>query len=242
MKRKELIDHLNLYLEIEKFSDFGPNGLQVEGKEEVKKIATAVSANLLTIEEAAKQGVDMLIVHHGMFWARDSYVVEEAKKKKLELLLEHGITLAAYHLPLDGHQVVGNNWKAAQDLGWRNLEMFGDYGVQGELEAIPIESFVKKLEEYYGHKAHAALFGKKEVRSATLISGGAWREMLKTDTDCFITGNFDEPAWGWAQERGMHFLALGHSATEQVGPKALAKYIEEAHRLPAHFINIENPF
>ncbi len=245
MLRKELSDWIDTYLNVDLFEDYCPNGLQVEGKSQVKKAATAVSANIQTIEAAVKEGVDALIVHHGLFWKGDTYPIVGAKKRKLQLLMEKGISLLAYHLPLDAHQVVGNNWKAASDMEWENLEPFGGIGVKGEFPEQPIKTFFEKLETYYGHKAARALGGEKSVSSAALISGGAYREIsraAKEGVDCFITGNFDEPAWGWAFEEKIHFLALGHSATEKVGPKALAHYLQKEMGLETHFIDVENPF
>lgn len=250
MLLKEFADKLDVYLSAALFKDYCPNGIQVEGKEEVKTVATAVSANLQTLEAAAEMGVDALVVHHGLFWSGDSYPVVGAKKKKLQLLLEHRISLLAYHLPLDAHREVGNNWKAARDLGWKTLEPFGELngipiGVKGTFPAQPVEAFVKTVEAYYGHAAAAALGGKENVASAALISGGAYRELgsaAREGVDCFITGNFDEPAWGVAYEEGIHFLALGHSATEKIGPKALADYMDKDLGLDSRFIDVKNPF
>lgn len=242
MQRKEFTDHLNRYLEIEKFADVCPNGLQVEGKEEIQKVVTAVSANLLTIEKAVEAKADALVVHHGLFWNRDSLPIVESRKKKLAMLLQHHISLLAYHLPLDAHSEVGNNWKAAFDWKWRSLKPFEEIGVEGVFEPLPIESFIQAIEEYYGHRASCALFGKKEVSSAALISGGAWKALSSVTSDCFITGSFDEPAWGMAHERGINFLALGHSATEKIGPRALAQYIETTFKVPTSFLDVPNPF
>ncbi len=250
MELKELVDYLSAYLDSSLFKDYCPNGLQIEGKKEIKKIATAVSANLQTIEKAARDKVDVLIVHHGLFWNRDPYPIVGAKQKKIRVLLEQDISLLAYHLPLDAHQEVGNNWRAASDLGWQNLEPCGcineiPIGVKGTFAPLMIESFVAELEAYYQHGAVVALAGKRNVQSALLISGGAYSEVAKAaqeGVDCFITGNFDEPAWGMAHEEKIHFLALGHSATERIGPKALADQIAHQFGLSCCFIDIPNPF
>jgi len=239
-----LEEQLNTYLAIDLFEDYGPNGLQVEGKREIKRAATAVSASLETIEAAVELGVDALVVHHGLFWKRDPYPVVGAKRRKLQALLKAEISLLAYHLPLDAHEEVGNNWTAARDLGWEHLEPF-QIGVKGTFQPVPVEIFIEKVEAYYGHKAFCARGGKERVSSAALISGGAYRELsaaAKLGVDCFITGNFDEPAWGMAHEEGMHFLALGHTATERIGPKALGNYIQESFGLPCTFIDTDNPF
>lgn len=235
---------LNETLMIELFDDYCPNGLQVEGRPKLKHIATAVSANLPTIEAAVNAGVDALVTHHGLFWKRDPYPIVGSKKTKVELLLKNEISLLGYHLPLDAHQTLGNNWVAARALGWENLEPFREIGVQGEL-SMTIDQLIEKVEAYYGHTAARALGGKKEVSRVALISGGAYRELAaaaQEGIDCFITGNFDEPAWGVAHEEKINFLALGHSATERVGPQALARYIEKELGVKATFLDIANPF
>lgn len=244
MKLKELEEHLEAELQGALFVDYCPNGLQVEGKEEVRKVATAVSASLSTIEKAVEAGCDALVVHHGLFWNGDSPLVRGTKRKKLKLLLEKGISLFAYHLPLDAHPTLGNNWKAALDWGWQELQPFGKIGVKGVFAPMKIAEFVEMLERYYGQKGVVALGGKEVVRSGALISGGAYKEVWgasKAGVDLFITGNYDEPAWWGAHEEGIHFLALGHTATEKVGVKALAAHLIEKG-LDAFFIEDHNPF
>lgn len=232
--------------------DYCPNGLQVEGKAKIGKIATAVSASLETIEIAVKNNVDALIVHHGMFWNKDSYVIQGTKRKKLSLLLEHQISLLAYHLPMDIHKEMGNNWKAASEMGWKNLAPFSPLssnvflGVKGELPDLSQEDLVRKLEDYYGHNAVTALGGKKKIKTIGLISGGAHRQMndaIQEGLDAYITGSFDEPVWHQAFEDKINFFALGHSATEEVGPKALATYLQEKFpKLAVSFHQVINPF
>lgn len=250
MRCYELEETLNGYLNVSIIKDFCPNGLQVEGKSEIKKVATAVSANLKTIQKAIEHEVDALIVHHGLFWFKDPYPIVGTKKNKIELLLRHGIALFTYHLPLDAHREVGNNWRAAREMGWENLEPFGEYngtwiGVKGTFVPQQVGAFQGKLEAYYGHPATAALGGKKELSSGGLISGGAYKELgaaVQGGLDCFITGNFDEPAWNVAHEEGIHFFALGHTATEKVGPKALADHIQKNYGIPSQFLDVPNPF
>lgn len=250
MHCKELELHINTFLNTANIKDFCPNGLQVEGKKEIKTVATAVSADLMTLQKAAEKGVDALIVHHGIFWNQDSYPIVGAKYQKLELLIKNGISLFGYHLPLDAHRAVGNNWHAAHSMGWENLEPFGEFngvliGVKGFFSPMPIKSFIQKLEAFYEHSAAVALGGKEIVASAALVSGGAYRELAKAallPVDCFITGNFDEPAWGVAYEERINFIALGHSATERIGPKALADYLKKELDLEAFFLDSANPF
>jgi dinuclear metal center YbgI/SA1388 family protein len=245
MLLKELVKNLNEYLQSSLFQDYCPNGLQVEGSKDVKKLAFGVSASLNVIDQAVEQQADCLIVHHGIFWKGDDFCVVGSKKKKLQKLLENGISLIAYHLPLDAHQDIGNNWYAAKQLGWKNLEPFGDIGVKGELEGVSCKDFKLSLEEYYQHKAHTALGGAPTIHKAALISGGAYKEIsLASDLglDAFITGNFDEPAWHLAHEGDVHFFALGHHATERIGPKALMNYCANNYNLDVSFIDEDNPF
>lgn len=250
LKLEELRRYLDELLPGNGVQDYAPNGLQVEGKSSIGRLATAVSASLATIEEAVAQGADALIVHHGLFWQRDSYVIEGSKKKKLLLLLEQGISLFAYHLPLDMHPEIGNNWKAAKEMGWRDLLPFAFFngvpvGVKGTVSPCSQEAFKKQLEAYYQHPAACALGGAPSIQTAALVSGGAHKTILdaaREGVDAFITGSFDEPIWHQAMEEGINFYALGHSATERVGPRALASQLEQVFHLPCPFIDIKNPF
>jgi dinuclear metal center YbgI/SA1388 family protein len=250
IEREALCYYLNTLLASDGMTDFCPNGLQIEGKERIQKVATAVSANLLTIEEAVKAQVDALIVHHGIFWKGDSYVIEGIKRQKIELLIANGISLLAYHLPLDAHLEIGNNWKAAKEMGWSDLQPFGTFngvpiGVQGTISECSQSQFQADLEKYYQHPATCALGGSKVIKTAALISGGAYKsigEAARAKVDAFVTGNFDEPAWYQAFEEKINFFALGHSATERVGPRALAERLTEELALPCTFIDIPNPF
>ncbi|SRR5581483_5816359 len=229
----------------EQFADYCPNGIQVEGKKHIKHLCFAVSASLAVINEAVKKGADVLITHHGIFWNKDSYAITGVKRDKIELLLKHGISLLSYHLPLDAHSRLGNNWKAAMDLGFSDLQPFQTIGVKGICESMSIDAFRKKLETYYGRTAHVALGGKKEVTSAALISGGAHRNIVQAadvGVDCYITGSFDEPVWDIAHERKINFFALGHYSTEKVGILALMEEIQKQFGIPCEFVDLFNPF
>lgn len=247
---QQLKDYLHGLLYNPEIQDYCPNGLQVEGKGAVSKVATAVTASLATIEAAVEQGVDALVVHHGLFWKGDSYVVTGPKRERLALLLNNEMSLFGYHLPLDAHRRVGNNWKAAEELGWRELEPFGlmgsSYiGVKGRFDPISRKTLQSQLEDYYQHPAAVALGGPEEVTSAGLISGGAYRQIPDAAVeglDCFITGNVDEPAWHLAHENEVNFYSLGHTATERVGPIALAEVIEKDLGVETIFLDLENPF
>lgn len=246
---QDLFHYLQSVLRPEQFSDYCPSGIQVEGKRQIKKICFAVSASLAAIEETVKRGGDALIVHHGIFWNKDPYVITGTKRAKLQRLIQHDISLLAYHLPLDAHPDLGNNWKAAIDLGLQDLEPFScmgqAIGVKGTFPATRVDLFQKKLEEYYGHPAHVALGGKKEVGSVAIVSGGAHKaidEAADAGVDCFVTGSFDEPIWDIAHERKVNFFALGHYATERVGVLGLMHNVHRRFNVPCEFIDLFNPF
>jgi putative NIF3 family GTP cyclohydrolase 1 type 2 len=170
------------------------------------------------------------------------------KKRRLEILFRHDISLFGFHLPMDAQQEIGNNWCAARELGWTNLQPFGlmngtPIGVKGTFAAKSRDVFCKELEKYYAHSATIAYGGPEKVESAALISGGAYKSLsdaAREGIDCFVTGNFDEPAWHAAMEEGVNFFAMGHAATEKVGPRALAEKLSVL--VPTQFIDVENPF
>jgi dinuclear metal center YbgI/SA1388 family protein len=247
---QELCLYLDEHLQCALISDFCANGLQVEGERAISQIATAVSASLDTIQKAVELKSQALIVHHGLFWNRDTHVIKGVKRKKLELLLRNNISLLCYHLPLDMHQQLGNNWKAALEMGWTDLKPFCtlnglSIGVQGKIPPQPREKFRESLEAYYQHAANCAFGGKEQVHTAALISGGAHKNLkdaVVANVDCYITGSFDEPNWHEAHEERINFFALGHSATERVGPRALGEHLQRKFNLQNQFIDIPNPF
>lgn len=248
--RQQLCAYIDDLLQTAAFNDYCKNGMQVEGAPEIAKLATAVSASLETIEEAVKIGAQALLVHHGLFWNGDSYVISGVKRKKLALLLRHEINVLAYHLPLDAHREFGNNWKAAQEMGWKEISPFCPVngiaiGVKGKIPKQSREDFKAFLENYYKHPAHCALGGKDVVETVGLVSGGAYKSITyaaNDELDCYVTGNFDEPVWHQAYEENVNFFAMGHSATERIGPRALGEHLRDVFNIEVSFIDIPNPF
>jgi putative NIF3 family GTP cyclohydrolase 1 type 2 len=148
------------------------------------------------------------------------------------------------------HKEVGNNWVAAKELGMGQLEPFGEYegqciGVKGRIDGMAIEKWVATLEEYYDHPAHVVLAGPERIKSVAIVSGGAHSllpQVAAQGIDCLVTGSFDEPVWWMAQEEKRHFIALGHFNTEKIGPRALARHLEEHLPIEVLFIEETNPF
>lgn len=226
--------------------EFGLNGLQVEGRKEVRNIATAVTASYEIIRRAQQEQIDALIVHHGLFWKGELNPVIGSRYRRLQALVQSGINLFAYHLPMDAHREIGNNWLAAKELGWSELMPFRDVGVIGKRKESSLADFVTELELYYGQPSRVAYGNSSNpVQSVALISGGAHRELeaaARAGCDAFVTGSADEPVWHLAKEEGIHFIAMGHAATERIGPRALATWLRERLPLPVVFFDEDNPF
>jgi dinuclear metal center YbgI/SA1388 family protein len=247
---KDFQDWLATLLAVGEFQDCAFNGLQVEGRQQIRSLGLATSASLNVIEQAATLGVDALLCHHGLFWKGQESVVTGPLRKKLATLLSHNINLFAYHLPLDAHRELGNNWPAARALGGGELEPFCIYegsalGVKGQMAKIHRDEFRKKMEEFYGVRAHVALGGRETVSSFALVSGGAHshiRDAVEAHVDCFITGSYDEYVWHIAHEEKINFFALGHAATEKLGVRLLGEHLESKFGIKVTFIDEPNPF
>lgn len=194
-----LSDALDAFIGGQHITDRGPNGLQITNTGAIKKIATAVSTDLATIEQAVALKVNALITHHALL---DTYpIIDPIEYKKIALLLQHNIALLRYHLPLDAHHTIGNNWVAARELGWQNLQPFGHYnnvpiGVRGTVAPTPFATFLQQLERYYGNKATTIAL-HQTIQSVALVSGKGYNfinQAAQAGVDCFVTGSFDEPA------------------------------------------------
>lgn len=251
MKLRYIIEYLDDFLQSALFRDYCENGLQFGDPEKiVSKIALGVTADLATIRAASNFKADLLITHHGLFWKGEPQKITGYKHKRVAALIESNMSLLVYHLPLDAHREVGNNWKVALDLGWSDLKSFGrdgpQLGVAGHFPHMMHEDLIRRFEEYYSTKIKASVIGlKTPVTSAALIAGNGYKEIVTAANegyDCLITGSFDEPAWSLAHETGTGFLAFGHTATEKIGPKALAAKLSETLNLPTVFIDTENAF
>lgn len=248
--RIEIEHYVDEFLEVAKFQDVCLNGIQVEGKHKIQKIFTAVTASLFVIEQAKKLHADALFVHHGLFIKGMNLLLQGTLRKKIAILLENGINLFGYHLPLDAHKEVGNNWAAARHLGMSDLEPFGYYqgnfiGVKGDLPKLSRKTVLQRCQKLYGKPSGMVLGGKERVHSCALISGHAHKsiqEAIEEKLDCFITGTNDEPIWHLAREEKINFFSFGHAATERIGIELLGKHLAQRFNLEVRHINEPNPF
>ncbi|MFH1729509.1 MAG: Nif3-like dinuclear metal center hexameric protein [Pseudomonadota bacterium] len=249
INRIDLESYLNEYLKVNEIRDYVPNGLQVEGKDEIKKVVIAVSASLELFEKAIEKDADAILVHHGMLWDNEIKVIKGWKKTRIETLIKSNLSLFAYHLPLDMHEEVGNNFVAAKDLGAVALNGFGDYrgkklGCIGELKKeICFKEFQEKIKTYYKSNLKVYNFGKEKISKIAVVSGGAsdiYYQVTKDDLDVFITGEVGEPIMNMAKEVGVNFIAAGHYNTEKVGVIALGRRLKDKFNIDVEFVDIPN--
>jgi len=243
-QRDQIVHYLDGYLNVSAIQDSCPIGLQVEGKAEVQKIVTAVSASAQLFDEAVGRSADMILVHHGLFWDRDSRVIRGHLKQRLSILLQHDLSLLAYHLVLDQHPVLGNNVLAGQALGMQTIQALGEIGVQGFVESLSIVQLQQRVEAAFESKALVFSHGPKEIRRIGFCSGGGARGLshaVAAKLDAYITGEVKEETLHLAKENNIHFLYAGHYATERMGIQALGEHVGQVFSLPVEFVDIGNP-
>lgn len=254
IRTQELELYLNDLLNIKMFNDYGPNGLQIEGKKEINKIAFAVSATKDSIQKAIEFGANALITHHGLFWRFHGVrTLTGPFAARVLPLVRHEINLFGYHLPLDAHPTLGNAAQIATKLSLTDINPFGDHkgsptGVSGKF-SNPVSSndLSAKLEKILNHQILHSDPGEKPIESIGIITGGAngdWVHCLKSGIDAYLTGEMSEHDWNEAKEAGIHFYAGGHHATERFGVIALKEHIEKTFGISDKdtlFIDSENP-
>ena len=250
MNRGELLAAFNTLLQPECFKDYGPNGLQVEGKAEVRKIVSGVTASLALIEAAVAVNADAIFVHHGLFWRGQLGTVTGWMKQRLALLLKHDINLYAYHLPLDAHPELGNNAQLGLQLGLAATSRFGDQNL-GFLgaptdgvsfrDAFELSERVKKI---LNRPVVQVIPVQTAIKNIAWCTGGAqgyFEAAIAAGADAFITGEISEPQAHYAREMNVSFIACGHHASERYGAPAVAAHVAAQHGLVHEFIDIDNP-
>ena len=247
MKRDELMRYLDELLESARFKDYCPNGLQVEGRPEIRRIVAGVTASQALVDQAVARGADALLVHHGWFWRGEDGRVTGFRKKRLQTLLAHDINLIAYHLPLDGHAEFGNNAQLAQRLGWAVEGRFGeqDVGWYGRLdETRTLGELARRVSAELGREPLVIGAETQRVSRVAWCSGGAqslFEAALSLGVQVFLSGEISEQHVHLARESGVAYLAVGHHASERYGVEALAAHLAAKFGLDCAFIDIDNP-
>jgi dinuclear metal center YbgI/SA1388 family protein len=263
--RQTLLSAFNNLLQPERFTDYGPNGLQVEGKAHIRKIVSGVTASRALIEAAIDAKADAIFVHHGLFWRGQTGVVTGWMKERLKLLLAHDINLFAYHLPLDAHAGLGNNAQLGEKLGFitpkaaerGEIKNFGDQNLgwmatieHNTLKTLQNPQNLQKHLENTLKRPVAGVFITSSATNNIAIKNIAWctggaqsyfEAAIAAGADAFITGEMSEPQAHLARECGVSYFACGHHATERYGAPAVAAYVSAQMGIEHEFIEIDNP-
>ena len=250
MQRDELARYLEICLEAARFRDYCPNGLQVEGRGEVRRVLCGVTASQHLLDHAVAGGYDAVFVHHGYFWKGEDGRVNGIRRQRLKTLLANDISLIAYHLPLDLHPELGNNAQLGRLMGWRPDGRFADQ----ELGWIgrPAESDAPESAEQLGRSIAARLGrdpllvgdGARKVRRVAWCTGGAhgfFEQAIAAGADLYVSGEISEQTVHLARESGVPYIAAGHHATERYGARAIAAYLGDSLGLAADFVDLPNP-
>ncbi len=247
-----VIDHLDELLGPSRWADHCPNGLQVPGPGNVSRVVTGVSAHAELFDRAAAAGADLVLVHHGLFWNGEPLAIDRVRRRRLGLLFEHDMALAAYHLPLDGHPVHGNNARLAEALGaeaWEPAFVHGGaaIGVAASFDGAGITSeelLARVREATLRPDVVAFLDGPERIRSIGICSGAAAGDLstaVALGLDAFLTGEPAERCMAIAREYEIHFLAAGHHATERLGVQRLGELLAAEYGVQHEFIEVPNP-
>lgn len=248
--RIELATYLDQFLAAQSIADYAPNGLQIEGRAEIRKLCTAVSISQAVIQAAIEWQADAILVHHGFFWRGERAVLTGVRRQRIAALIKHDVNLFAYHLPLDLHPIVGNNACIAQRLPVRNIS-------QHDLEKLPKGLWAGDLKQNlngqdFGNVLHQALLQapihitaqRRQIQKIAWCTGAAQdflEDAQKLGVDAYISGEISERTYDLAQELNIHYYACGHHATERYGVQALAAHLEEKFGIEQRFIETDNP-
>lgn len=247
MKLVDLRDYNASLLQTGQFKDYSPNGLQVEGREQVRRIATAVTASQQVLDQAIAWGADAIVVHHGYFWRNEDACIVGIKKRRIAQLLKNDVSLLAYHLPLDAHAELGNNAQLGKLLGIDEQGRFGEQGIAcfGELKGcMTLSQFASSVA--IGLQRTPQVIGDENslVCNVAWCSGGAqgyFEAAIAQGVDAFLTGEISEQNYHLANETGVAFIAAGHHATERLGIIALGEHLAGKFDLEHRFFDQDNP-
>ena len=246
----DVISYLDELLAIGDFQDYGPNGLQVPGAQQVSRVVTGVSSNLALFERAAELNAQLVVAHHGLFWDFHPRSITPPMTRRLRILFDSDMSLAGYHLPLDAHPEVGNNALICAALGLERAEPFGEHrgqtvGFVGRSdEGVPFEELRSRCAQAFGQEPFTWEAGPDTVRSVGIVSGAAassFGEAIAKGLDAFLTGEPAEHVMADARESGTHFIAGGHYATETFGVRRIGELLAGEFGVEHHFVEVPNP-
>ena len=242
--RDAIVAYADELLDVERWPEFAPPGLQVVGAADVTTLVCGVSSSHALFEAAVDQGAQMVLVHHGLFWRNEPLVVDKRLRGRLETLFRGNVSLLAYHLALDAHPELGNNAQLAQRLGAVPNGPFGAVGLDCSVSPQPIEVLARTVEEVTERTPLVFASGPAEIRRIAIASGAAGYDLIRAARagfDALVTGEAEEPNAHAAAELGIHLIAAGHHATERFGVQALAQRLSEQFELSWTYVEVANP-
>jgi len=247
---EELTEYINIFLQIDRFKDYCPNGLQVEGKSVVHSLVTGVTASQALIDLACEKNADAILVHHGYFWRNEDARIIGIKRKRITALLLNNVSLLAYHLPLDVHPQVGNNVQLGQQLSIHidgelrgsDSILCGSYGhLKSPMKAEAFKDLIDTVLQRKSTHIHAGTSDITTIGWCTGAGQGFIDVAAKQNLDAYISGEISEATMHLAREAGIHYFAAGHHATERYGVQALAEHLSKQFGIEHEFIDVDNP-
>ena len=247
MELNLLVTELANFLQVGKFQDYCPNGLQVEGRPQVRRIVSGVTASQALIEAAIAADADAILVHHGYFWRGEAAEVTGLKRNRLKRLLTHDLSLLAYHLPLDAHAEIGNNVQLGHVFEWPITRYLDDKNMlpMAELpQAMALAQLGEHVSASLGREAQLLGDPQKRVRTVAWCTGAAQsyiQQAVNAGVDVFISGEVSEQTWHTVCETETAYISAGHHATERYGVQALGQWIAEKYGIEHIYIELDNP-
>jgi len=243
-RRDEIVAYASQLLEVERWPEFGPPGLQVVGADEVSVLACGVSSSRNLFERAVELGAEMVLVHHGLFWSNEPLVVDARLRGRLEALFRGNASLVAYHLALDAHPELGNNAQLAARIGATPQGPFAGVGLGCSIAPLTVRELAARVRDVLQRDPLVLPYGPDRIEHVAISTGAAGYELIRAaheGFDALLTGEAEEPNHAAAQELGIHLLAAGHHATERFGVQALAAHLSERFGLTWHYLEADNP-
>ena len=246
---KRLMEKLGDELQPELFRDYCPNGLQVEGKQDINRIVTGVTACQALIDKAIELKADAVFVHHGYFWKGEDATITGMKRRRVEALLRHNISLIAYHLPLDGHPTMGNNAQLATLMQWSTEggmdsapRPIGNWGTVRKTQTV--KALSEQLQQQLGREPLVIEGGSHDIKTVAWCTGGAQKMIEQAHAmgvDAYVSGEISESTVHFARENGIHYFSAGHHATERYGVQAVGAWLEQEYDIEHLFVDIPSP-
>jgi len=247
VKLNELTHYTQQLMHVERFKDYCPNGLQIEGRQDIRKIVSGVTASMALLQAAHKANADLILVHHGYFWRNEDARIVGFKRNRIAYLMKNDLNLMVYHLPLDAHAELGNNVQFGKLLGLNAVDYAGDENLvaYAELEAaITLGDFLLRIESCL-HRTPMCIGDSNKLVKKVAWCTGAAQDYIETaaalGVDVFISGEISEQTTHQALEMGVAYVSAGHHATERYGIKALGEHLAAKFNLEHEFIDINNP-